>query len=133
MPLLQGRNFEAQDKLGSQRVVIVDEALANSFFPSQNPLGQQIGVRMDVGSTNVCTVIGVVPHVRHNSPDYQQTAFHAYFPSNQYNFDFQILILRSTGDPAALIPAIRKAVASIDPDVPVAKADSLDNLIDKKL
>jgi putative ABC transport system permease protein len=74
----------------------------------------------------------VVPEIRHNSPDYQQAAFHAYFPSSQYNFDFEILILRSTGDPAALVPAIRKVVASIDPDVPVAKADTLDDLIDKK-
>jgi putative ABC transport system permease protein len=131
IPLLQGRDFGLQDKVDSQRVVIIDEALAQSFFPSQNPLGKQITVNNGEDS-KACTIVGVVPYVRYAAPDYQQTRFHAYFPSAQYNYEFQILILRSRGDPALLIPGLRKLVASIDPEIPVDKIDTLDASIAKK-
>jgi putative ABC transport system permease protein len=131
IPLLQGRDFGMQDKVDSQRVVIIDEALAQSFFPSQNPLGKQITVNNGEDS-KACTIVGVVPNVRYAAPDYQQTRFHAYFLSAQYNYEFQILILRSRGDPALLIPGLRKLVASIDPEIPVDKIDTLDASIAKK-
>ena len=130
IPLLQGRDFDAQDKVTSQNVVIINESLRQRFFPDQDALGQQI--RINDGETiRTCTIVGVVPHLRYNSPDYAERPFQAYFPYTQYNFHFQVLLLRSSRDPSALIPSIRNIVASIDSTVPVVKVGALDDLIAK--
>ena len=114
IPLLQGRDFDSRDKIDSQRVVIIDEPLARHCFPDQDPLGKQIQIR-DPEGAHVSTIVGIVPHVNHNSPDFQQTPYQAYFPYAQQDWDFEVLVLRSRGDPNQLISAIRKVVASIDP------------------
>jgi putative ABC transport system permease protein len=130
IPLLLGRDFNSNDNADGQKVVIVDEALAQSYFPNENPLGRQISVG-DAGGKNTCTIVGIVPHVRYTRPDYPQRSFQAYFPYTQYNFHYQVLLLRSSGSPSSLIPATRKLVASIDPNLPVTRIEVLDEVIAK--
>jgi putative ABC transport system permease protein len=80
-----------------------------------------------------CMIVGVVPHVRYRSPGIQENAFQAYFPYSQWDFDTEFLAIRSSSDPAALIPAVRKVVDSVDPDVPVSNIKTYDDLIAEKL
>ena len=132
IPMLKGRDFDAEDKTDGQPVVIIDEALAQRYFPSENPVGKTIDVESDEGLRH-CAIVGVVPHVRYRAPGTQENQFQAYFPYSQYALDAEVLVIRCQGDPNAQIAAVRKAVQSVDPDVPVPNIKTYDDLIAQKL
>jgi putative ABC transport system permease protein len=131
VPILQGRDVNSQDTVDKQSVVIVDESLAQCYFPNQSPLGKGITLH-DLEGNRDCTIIGVVPHLRYKSPGQAENTFQAYFPYSQWDYDGEFLILRSEVDPAALVPAVREAVASIDPGVPIYDVNTYDDVIAQK-
>ncbi|HEX6563675.1 MAG TPA: ABC transporter permease [Chthoniobacterales bacterium] len=130
VPLLQGRDFTAQDDPSREKVVIIDEALAESYLPKESPIGRQVAIG-DAGHRNIYTIVGIVPHLRYNRPDYPQRAFQAYFPYNQNNGRDEVLLLRTGGNPASLITPVRKLIASIDPNLPVTRIEPLNDAIAK--
>lgn len=132
IPFLQGRDFNPDDKVDGQSVVIIDEAIAQHYFTGQNPLGKSINFESTEGVRH-CTIVGVVPHVRYLSPGIQENPFQAYFPYSQWDYDSEILAVRYQGDPDAQTAAIRKTVQSVDPDVPVPNIKTFDDVIAEKL
>jgi len=130
IPLLQGRDFAAEENPDHEKVVIIDEALAESYFPKESPIGRQVAIG-DAGHRNIYTVVGIVPHVRYNRPDYPQRAFQAYFPYTQNNGRDEVLLLSTGGNPGSLITPIRKLIASIDPNLPVIRIEPLNDAIAK--
>ncbi|MFY9989211.1 MAG: ABC transporter permease [Chthoniobacterales bacterium] len=131
IPIVAGRDFDADDRADSQHVVIVDVALAQRFFPGGDPIGKQIE---DLWATRddqkTWTIVGVVGQVRHNAPDHSLAPYQAYFPYSQRDNLFRaFLLLRTDREPAALAPAIQKIVASIDPDVPADRIQKFDDVI----
>jgi putative ABC transport system permease protein len=132
IPLLSGRDFDSRDTLDSDNVVIIDKALAQRFFPGQDPIGKEIDHLSQWNGKRTCTIVGVAENVHHNTPDHQEAPFQGYFPYAQRFVGFEVLVVRTPGDPLTLIPAIRKAVASIDPDIPVVKLTTFEDLIAQK-
>jgi putative ABC transport system permease protein len=132
IPLLSGRDFDSRDTMDQPSVVIVDQALAQRFFPGQDAIGKRIEVRSAWNGKKVSTIVGVARNVLHNSPDRQQAPFQAYFPHSQRYVGFEILLVRTEGDPLALIPAVRKAVASVDADIPVFHFNTFQSRIAEK-
>jgi predicted permease len=130
-PILQGRDFAAQDTIDKGSVIIVDNAVAERYFPGQSSLGKGITVQSWEGPRH-CTIVGVVQHLRFTSPGHPENAFQGYFPYTQSALDTMCLILRSTVDPSTLASAIRSTVTSIDPDVPVVDMRTYDDLISEK-
>jgi hypothetical protein len=131
VPILKGRDFDAQDSLDKANMIIVDDAIAERYFPGQSPLGKGIMVQSWDG-TRHCTIVGVVRHIRYKSPGQPENTFQGYFPYKQWGLDTVWLILRSTLDPSTLAPAIRSTVASIDPGIPVVDMRKYDDLISEK-
>jgi putative ABC transport system permease protein len=132
IPILQGRDFNGQDTIDNQKAVIIDQALAERFFGNKNPLGRQIRTFDAYHPGWQATIVGIVPHVRHNTADYQDASFQVYFPYTQSEQDYEVLVVRTAGDPRALIPTLRRVIASIDPTVPVARINSYEDSIDNK-
>ena len=131
--LLRGRDFNAQDTLASEPVVIVNESLAQNFFRNEDPLGKEIRIDDWTGHSRSYTVIGVAADVRYNAPDFQPAPFHAYLASGQEtNNNFGILIVRCAGDPLVSISSVRAVIASIDPDVPIVRIGTLSDRMQKK-
>jgi putative ABC transport system permease protein len=131
IPVLRGRDFNSHDTVDNPSVAVVDEALAETYFPDQDPLGKTIAVN-DYEGIRHCTIVGIVPHVRYKSPGQAESAFQAYFSNSQWGYDTEFLILRSELDPAGLIPTVRAAVASIDPGVPIYEVNTYDDFIAQK-
>ncbi|HYZ73272.1 MAG TPA: ABC transporter permease, partial [Chthoniobacterales bacterium] len=131
IPILQGRDFDLNDTVDKPNVTIVDDALAQRFYPGQSAIGKTISVLSEEG-TKHCTIVGVVPHLQHTSPGRPANPFQAYFPYTQWNYDFEILIVKSNTDPAILVPMIRDAVASIDLAVPVSDVGTYDSVVAEK-
>jgi len=132
--LLQGRDFNQEDRLESRPVMIIDDAMASRYFPGENPIGKVINVDSKAPDRPLhWTIIGVVPRVRSRSPGSEDNQFQAYFPYKQWDFDSEVLVMRYQGDPNVQIAAVRRAVQSVDPDVPVPNIRTFDDLIAQKL
>ena len=134
IPILKGRDFNQEDKMGGEPVVIIDEAMAEQYFSGQDPIGKVITVNSEssVGLRHY-TIIGIVPHVRARSPGARGNDAQFYFPYSQWDWDSEILLLRCQGDPNAQMTAVRKAIQSVDPDVPVPNIRTYDDVIAQKL
>jgi putative ABC transport system permease protein len=132
IPILEGRDFDEGDKVDHQQVAIIDDAVAQHYFNGRDPLGKVINLQFGEGLRR-CTIVGVVPHVRYRSPGTQENQFQAYFPYSQWDFNNEILLVRCQGDPNTQIAAVRKAVQSVDPDVPVPNIKAFDDVIAQKL
>ncbi len=109
--LLEGRFFSVHDADPKHPVVIVDDKLAGLLWPGRSPIGEQFYV--NVGESQHPTVVGVVRHLRLRSlVDDLLPQIFVPWPIAQRNP--MAFVVRGGGDPAALAPAIRAAVRSLD-------------------
>jgi putative ABC transport system permease protein len=128
--LIEGRLFNGTETAASQPVIIINETFAHHYWSKESALGHRISV--DWPTPKWRTVIGVVADVQERGYDlWMKPGF--YLPASQdlygaSNSDF--LIVRANRDPLALVPAIRRIIASIDPDVPVSDVQTMDDIID---
>ncbi len=137
--LLKGRVFDDRDQPNTENVVIINQSIAERLFAGQDPIGKQLD---DMGHLfnrprHLTTIVGVVANVQHNDPEIQQTPFQAYFPYNQPAGGFgrvayfETLVLHTSVDPQSMTSALRKTVATIDPDLPLANVGTYNDLIAK--
>ena len=121
--LVEGRFLSGEDAAGSQPAVVVDDLLARRAWPGQSALGRSLLV--DPGSsgrpTVPVTVVGVVKHLRVRSLVEDLTE-QVYFSADQFVRNPLAYVVRTSGDPAGLVPSIRAALAQIDPLIPVFDA-----------
>ena len=130
VPLRRGRLFNAQDAAGlPMRPVLINESLAKRRYPAQDPIGQRIRFG---GAPNRPwdIIVGVVGDVKQTSLAVSQSDA-VYVTTSQWLWAdrTQWLVVRTRGDAAALVPAIRQAIWSIDKDQPVVRVAAMESLI----
>ena len=121
IPLLAGRFFAASDDSGTTRVTIVNRAMAERFWPGQDPIGKRIKAKsMEWRDTPWLTVVGVVGNVRHWGLEQDAPVEHyvVYRQRPEYTLSMSVVV-RSAGHAASLIPTIRSRTRDLDPDVAV--------------
>jgi putative ABC transport system permease protein len=128
--LIEGRLFDGSETESSQLVMVINETFAHHYWPNRSALGHRISV--DWPTPKWRTVIGVIADVQERGYDLWMKPG-VYLPSSQdiygsSNSDF--LIVRASGAPLALVPAIRRIVAAIDSEVPVSDVQTMDDIID---
>jgi predicted permease len=117
--LLDGRDFEERDTEASRRVVILNEALARRWFGAGSAVGQRFTRPGPSGGAGIdYEVIGVAANASYQRIGEEQ-AFFVYFALPQMFTPAPALMVRTTGDPASMAPAIRNAVRSLDDGLPV--------------
>jgi len=126
IPLREGRIFTDQDRLGTQPVVVIDEALARQYWPNQDPIGQRLRRGSDSPWT---TIVGVVAHVKQSALVGDSGKGVCYYPLFQQPIQWVFVAVRTTADPAKLARAIQAAVASVDPAQPVADLRTLEQYV----
>jgi predicted permease len=127
IPLLNGRTFEPSDTADSPHVAVVNERFIQSFFPDEYPLGKIFKHgSMDVQIVGVC---GNAKYwdIRHDVPPIM------YLPCPQWREGRMCFEVRSVLPPASIIPAVRKAVAALDRNIPVTDMRTQDEQIDRQL
>ena len=124
VPLLRGRTFNERDTKDSPHVIVVDQAMAEQYFPGEDPIGKRLGV--DVGNDNegwvMREIVGVVARMRFHAVDEMAPIPVIYAPLAQAQRTSLTLFVRSAMAPAALERSIREAVTSIDSSLPVFDA-----------
>jgi putative ABC transport system permease protein len=117
--LLKGRAFDQRDNGSSPLVTIIDQSLADRFFPGENPVGQRLSIDPDdTGAGRLFEVIGVVARVKMRGFDQISSLPLAYFSQSQVERTNYVLMVRTQGAPAALEKSVRGAVAAVDPTQP---------------
>jgi len=128
IPLLQGRNFFESENLNTQRVCAVSQELAKRFWPNDTPLGKRLKLAPAESEAEWRTVIGVVGDVRYQGLD-QGTGLAIYLPYNQAAAGAMNLLVRTKGDPARLIEPARQAVWSVDPQLAIYSARTMETIL----
>jgi predicted permease len=125
IPLRAGRDFTERDTPSSEPVILINETLARTLWPGQNPIGQI------VDQDNGRRVVGVVSDVRHRALE-QVSGCEEYLPIRQTNdYSSVDLVVRTTLPPTALASAVRAELKSIDPNLPANELRTLQHLVDK--
>lgn len=121
VPIVKGRAFTAQDDTTAQRAIIINQRFAERFWPGEEAVGRTVRSR---GEDRV--VVGIVPTGKYASLGEAPKAY-MYFPHAQAWSGSMILQVRTKGDPTSLIPILRSEVAALDPNLPVANLQTLNN------
>jgi len=125
LPLIHGRLFEAGDRGESTPVAIVSQSLARRYWPGRDPVGSRLTFGDPADSaTTWMTVVGVVGDVRQEgavSPAYPQI----YVPFAQVSSRSMVVALRTGRDPLALVPALKQALASVDPNLALSRVTTM--------
>jgi putative ABC transport system permease protein len=126
IPLRRGRLLNEHDTANTPPVVLISESLARSKFQDQDPLGQRL--RMGANDGSWSTIVGVVGDVKQTSLTVSQTNA-VYMTTEQWRLfvDRALwLVVRASGEPAELAPAIRQAIWSVDKDQPIVRVATMD-------
>jgi putative ABC transport system permease protein len=131
IPVVEGRGITDQDRQGTSRVVVVSETAGRRIFEGQDPIGHrfELGTGMGLGRGAVGgEVVGVVGDIRDASLAEPPRPL-IYVVHDQFPVGFLQIVLRTTGEPLALAEAARRAVASVDPNVPLYRVRTLQQLV----
>jgi putative ABC transport system permease protein len=129
MPLKEGRDFTERDDSAYQAppVVIINQALAQKYFPGRSPIGERIG---SSGSTNLKEIVGVVGDVKACGESRSHQAVPEWYqPLGQSPMLSGWVVLETSVEPESLSEAVRRTVASIDPELPVVRLASLERIL----
>jgi putative ABC transport system permease protein len=129
VPLLRGRSFTEADRAGAPAVIIINQTMAATLFPGEDPIGR----RMQLGDPNPnapwLTIVGVVGDVKYTGLE-KASEPTMYTPYEQHLWwPTMYLVVRSSVDPAGLVPALRAQVAGLDPLLPMARVSTMDALL----
>ena len=138
VPLVRGRLIDVGDTRDAPRVAVINEAMVRLHWPDEDPIGQQFRFGLG-GIENLFTVVGIVGDMRQDGLDAPSFP-ELYAPLDQFagagDFNLmwpQQLVVRTSGDPLALGPAVRRAVWDIDADQPVSRIRAMSELLDTEL
>jgi predicted permease len=127
MRSLQGRDLSPLDTDEAPGALLVNETMAKRYWPGESPLGAQI----IIGGLEA-TVVGVVGDVHHGGPASTPGA-EMYIPFTQFSSRQTFVVIRTTGDPARTTTALRAAMKSIDPALPMANVTTMETLLEQSV
>jgi predicted permease len=138
MPLLRGRLFSDQDLEDTPQVAVINQAAARTYWPNQDPLGKRVRLRLDsrepLSSAKPAwtTIVGVIADARTESladlaiPQIYRSVY-------QRSTKDLTIFLRGQLDPIAISAQVREQVQSVDPELPVFHAETLDDVLSTSL
>jgi predicted permease len=137
MTLLRGRGFAEQDRDGATLVCIIDETLAEKFWPGEDPIGKRVNFEEGEGSTREDpvllwrTVVGVVRNVRHYELE-SPARITVYVPMAQSEVMWSTAMhvaAKTQGDPLLLAEPVRRELAVLDPEVPLYQIETMEGYV----
>jgi putative ABC transport system permease protein len=124
-PVLKGRAFSERDTAAAQPVVVVNQTLADRYWPGQNPIGKHLANSRDMIQREVVGVVSDVKFTALTAPNVEEV----YLPTQQLPALATTLLVRSSGNPQAMVAAVRAKFAEVDPNLPVTGIASMDSVV----
>jgi putative ABC transport system permease protein len=125
IPIKAGRDFTWHDDLSAPPVAMISESMARKFYANENPIGQRI--QMGNGS-KPAEIVGIAGDVRDQELESKGRPA-VYEPAAQIPFNAMYFGLRTEGDAAAVIPAVRAAIRELDSELPLDAVGTVDSLV----
>jgi putative ABC transport system permease protein len=123
LPLKAGRDFTDEDGAPGRGSAIVNERLAERFFPGENPIGQRISTAAPGPSRSWLTIVGIAPDIRYRAG--ADAAPIAYVPQRAESPATMTLLVRSRDDAGDLAPSLRREVQALDAALPLYRIRTL--------
>jgi len=141
IPIVRGRSFDERDNETAQRVVIVDERLAEHFWPNSDPIGRRMYFPDDMNNllktdehTVWLTVAGVVRTLRYENMDGSGAPVGAFYCPFAQDPDVRVtFVVKTPGNPDAIVRSLREEILRLDPDLAVFDVHSMSARIDLSL
>src|SRR6202789_2888305 len=128
MTLLRGRLFVDQDLEDTPPIAVINQAAARMYWPGQNPVGKRVMVRSRVAKPGWTTIVGVIADARTESLADAGTP-QMYLDIYQRPAKFLAFYLRGQVDPAAILAQVRTQIQAVDAELPVFRAETLDDVL----
>jgi predicted permease len=129
IPLVQGRDFNEQDRNGSQKVTIINEKMARHYFGDTNPIGKRIGL----DEVPDITIVGVVKNATYANLR-QDVRRHFYLPTMQQKNLFDLALhVKTSVEPGVVAGQLRSVLKNLDPHLPLYNVKTLAGEIDESL
>ena len=135
IPILAGRGIAPTDRAGAPPVAVVNESGARRFWPGENPIGKRVWFGTTTGPfsdpARAVEIVGVAGDVKYEGVDQPDRPDRADFYTSylQFSYPDTMIIVKARSAATALLPAMRTAVASVDPSLPIYDAMTLDERI----
>src|SRR6202050_3568996 len=132
VPLREGRFFNESDTKSSPPVGIVDEYMATELWPGQSALGKRVHNGGSTDKDPRITVVGVVGRIKQYTLD-SDSRIAIYYPQTQFVTKEMNVVVRSSGDPAALYSAARNQIQNVDRDLPIFHVVTMEQRVQESL
>ena len=126
--LRDGRELKDSDGHATEPVAVISQNMAKRYFPGESPLGKKLKIGKSDAVSPWMTIVGIVDDVHYTWVDKQElpTIYRSYRQSPPF---YHSLVLRTEGDPVTFVPAVRSAVAGVDPNLPLFDVLPFDRVI----
>ena len=132
IPLIRGRFFSEQDTKDSMKVVIIDENMARTYWPGEDPIGKRLKPGRADSTSPWMTVVGVVANVKQYALD-TDSRVAIYAPHEQVLAGQMFVAVRTAGDPRGVIGAVSQEARAIDPNVPIFDVKTMEQRLFESL
>jgi predicted permease len=129
IPLRQGRLFDDRDVAGRPLTVLINDALAQMYFPGEDPIGKRIDYEGNATNRRWREIVGVVGDVRDRGLD-KAPEPQLYMPYAQRATAGMFLVMRHAGAPLAMVPELRNVIRNVDPTLPIYNVNTIAALRD---
>lgn len=127
IPLVRGRLFEPSDREGAPLVFLINETVARKYFPNEDPIGRTLNVR-DADRT----IVGIVGDIHQVSLESEPMS-EIYLPLAQDGRGTGELLVRTTGNPYGVLPAVKAAALLAVPDIPLRNIRTMEEVFERRL
>jgi predicted permease len=129
IPLIEGRLLDERDGVDAPKSVVVNQAFVRHFFEKENPIGKRFTAKFSPGPEDPpnWTIVGVINDTKQRGLAAEVTP-EVTAATSQWPRFMMTLVLRTSGDPASLVSAVRQQVSSLDKNIPVYAVQTMDDL-----
>jgi putative ABC transport system permease protein len=130
IPVKSGRALSETDTEGSQRVIVINQAMAERYWPNEDPVGKRMAIGESSKETSWRIIVGVVGDVHHASLSEAPvpTGFISYHQDLE-SWPRMGVVIKAKGDAGGLAATVRRELASVDPAQPVYAIEPMTNLL----
>jgi putative ABC transport system permease protein len=131
VPILRGRTFTSEDEIGNPWRVVISRRVADLLWPGEDPIGRTI-ILWKGQDNDRAEVIGVVGDMRERGLAADPTLA-TYLPYRGGGWTPVQIVVHTAGEPASVVPLLRSALAAIDPNLPLADVQTLDEIVSESV
>jgi len=133
IPLRRGRLFEDADGQRTPTVCVIDQIMADRYWPGLDPIGRRLSFGTSFAEKDAATVVGIVGNVKQNELGESSGFGMVYFPYAKFQTNFFYLVVRTALPSSTIALSIQKAVLQLDPELPIDDLRPLQSRIDDSL